>query len=233
MVWQTPILKSLSAWIRHPGAMQSRYTAINKPVVLLPGVNHAQLSTGVMKEGAFDLEPEDMGCGQATEVVADALGLFLLAHRSSDRHALSLLPSSAASNTQTPFTSLCDLIWARSSQEGSITALQTACAGTFAWLSPFTEALGALQHLERTPVIPVHCSALLLSASRSAGRGPIDLNAAAHKRRVSLASSAHSLHRWPEACSAAPGAEIMPDNDLSRCRFPGQSMTRRQSLLHA
>lgn len=76
--------------MRHDGFC-SRYAALQKPVVLLPGVNHAQLSTGVMKDGAFDLEPEDLGSGLATEVVADALGLFLLAHRSQDRQVLYFL----------------------------------------------------------------------------------------------------------------------------------------------
>ena len=73
--------------------------------MLLPGVNHAQLSNGVMKDGAFDLEPEDLGCGPATEVVADALGFFLLAHRSHDRHAFVLSINAscfAATRTQNP-----------------------------------------------------------------------------------------------------------------------------------
>ena len=88
---QPLFLQVLSARVSQSWQCMGRYAAINKPVVLLPGVNHAQLSTGVMKDGAFDLKPEDLGRGPATEVVAESLGQFLLAHRSQDRHALLIL----------------------------------------------------------------------------------------------------------------------------------------------
>ena len=117
-------------------------------------------------------------------------------------------------------TTLCrvyDLSWAaRSCQEGAITALQDACARTFAWLSPFTEALGALRHSFTFPLLDKRALLLQFQPCCSVGRGSVDMDAAAHKRRISLASSAESLHSWPEPCSAAHGAEIMPDSDLSR-----------------
>ena len=59
-----------------------RHAAANKPVVLLPGVNHAQLSNGALREG--DLEPEQDAAG-ATAAAAAVLGDFIAAHMSPER----------------------------------------------------------------------------------------------------------------------------------------------------
>ena len=47
-----------------------------------------------------------------------------------------------------------------------MTALQDACARTFAWLSPFTEALGALRHITSSPLF--NKRALLFKSSHVA-----------------------------------------------------------------
>ena len=59
-----------------------RHAAANRPVVLLRGVNHAQLSNGALREG--DLEPEQ-GAAGATAAAAAVLGDFVAAHMIPER----------------------------------------------------------------------------------------------------------------------------------------------------
>ena len=59
-----------------------RHAAAHKPVVLLRGVNHAQLSNGTLREG--DLDPEQDAAG-ATAEAAVVLGDFVAAHMSPER----------------------------------------------------------------------------------------------------------------------------------------------------
>ena len=65
-----------------------RHAAATKPVVLLRGVNHAQLSNGALREG--DLEPEQDDAG-ATAAAAAVLGDFVAAHMSPERCTLAEL----------------------------------------------------------------------------------------------------------------------------------------------
>ncbi|KAK9840597.1 hypothetical protein WJX81_003517 [Elliptochloris bilobata] len=91
-----------------------RHAAAHKPVVLLHGVNHAQLSNGALREG--DLEPE-LDAARATRAAATVLGDFVAAHASPD--------------------SAC-----REVRREAVDRLLEHCISTAAWLSPFTAALG-------------------------------------------------------------------------------------------
>jgi hypothetical protein len=53
-------------------------------VILLLGVNHAQLSNGVIKDGAFDLHPA-IPPADASDAVAGALADFITVHGSHEK----------------------------------------------------------------------------------------------------------------------------------------------------
>jgi hypothetical protein len=57
----------------------ARYAAVNKPVILLSGVNHAQLSNGHQRSDSFDLAAE-LPLDEATGAVASVLADFLAVH---------------------------------------------------------------------------------------------------------------------------------------------------------
>jgi hypothetical protein len=65
------------------GAGLCRYAAAQKPVILLPGVNHANLSNGHMRSDANDLSAE-VSLESANLQVASAIADFLLVHRATD-----------------------------------------------------------------------------------------------------------------------------------------------------
>lgn len=60
-----------------------RYAAAQKPVILLPGVNHASLSNGHVRSDANDLPPE-AALEDANELTARFISDFILVHCSTN-----------------------------------------------------------------------------------------------------------------------------------------------------
>ncbi|KAK9918414.1 hypothetical protein WJX75_003983 [Coccomyxa subellipsoidea] len=89
------------------------YAAAQKPVILLPGVNHANLSNGHMRSDANDLSAE-VSLESANLQVASAIADFLLVHRATDEQEV----------------------------DAALQRLVQQCINTAEWLAPFTRALG-------------------------------------------------------------------------------------------